>query len=103
VYSATDGLVLRVGENNLGGNVIFVLGAGGRRYYYAHLSAHATGLETGDVVGSGTLLGCVGTSGNARGTRPHLHFGVYTATGAINPLPLLADRGPSFTVRQRSG
>jgi murein DD-endopeptidase MepM/ murein hydrolase activator NlpD len=38
------------------------------------------------------VLGYVGTTGNAQGTPPHLHFGVYTMTGAINPLPLLTDR-----------
>jgi murein DD-endopeptidase MepM/ murein hydrolase activator NlpD len=38
------------------------------------------------------VLGYVGSTGNADGTPPHLHFGVYTATGAINPLPLLTDR-----------
>jgi len=38
------------------------------------------------------VLGYVGTTGNADGTPPHLHFGVYTTTGAIDPLPLLTDR-----------
>jgi len=33
VYSATEGYVLRVGENRLGGKVVFIYGAGGRRYY----------------------------------------------------------------------
>jgi murein DD-endopeptidase MepM/ murein hydrolase activator NlpD len=92
VYSATAGVVLRTGKNRLGGNVVFVLAAGGRSYYYAHLSAHAPGLQTGDVVSTGTVLGCVGTSGNARGTPPHLHFGAYTSSGAFNPLPLLVNR-----------
>ena len=32
-----------------------------------------------------TLLGYVGTTGNAEGTPPHLHFGIYTSDGAINP------------------
>jgi len=40
------------------------------------------------------LLGFVGTTGNAQGTPPHLHFGVYTFGfgDAINPLPLITDR-----------
>lgn len=89
VYSATEGYVVRIGENHLGGNTISVMGAGGRVYYYAHLDSYAPNLAVGDHVTTETVLGCVGTTGNARGTPPHLHFGIYTATGAINPLPLL--------------
>ena len=37
----------------------------------------------------GSLLGSVGDTGNARGTPPHLHYGVYGADGAYDPLPLL--------------
>ena len=92
VYSATEGYVLRVGESPIGGKTVFVLGAGGRRYYYAHLDAHAEGLAAGDNVTTDSLLGYVGATGNAKGTPPHLHFGVYAEVGAINPLPLLADR-----------
>jgi murein DD-endopeptidase MepM/ murein hydrolase activator NlpD len=46
----------------------------------------------GDYVTRQTVLGYVGTTGNAVGTPAHLHFGVYTTTGAIDPLPLLKDR-----------
>jgi murein DD-endopeptidase MepM/ murein hydrolase activator NlpD len=92
VYSATEGYVVRVGENTLGGKTVFVHGAGGRWYYYAHLDAYAPGLKVGDYVTPDTLLGHVGDTGNAKGTPPHLHFGVYTPSGAINPHPLLTDR-----------
>jgi peptidoglycan LD-endopeptidase LytH len=92
ILSATSGYVYKVGENNLGGQTVSVIGAGGRVYYYAHLDAYAPGIEVGDRVTTRTVLGYVGTTGNAAGTPPHLHFGIYTSTGAINPLPLLADR-----------
>ena len=51
-------------------------------------------VETPDGVGyilkPGDTLGYVGTTGNARGTPPHLHYGIYRATGgAIDPYPLL--------------
>lgn len=92
ILSATPGLVYNIGENNLGGQTVSVIGSGGRVYYYAHLDKYAPGLEIGDRVTTRTLLGYVGTTGNAQGTPPHLHFGIYTSTGAINPLPLLTDR-----------
>ncbi|HWS98831.1 MAG TPA: M23 family metallopeptidase [Pyrinomonadaceae bacterium] len=92
IHSATEGYVVRIGENRLGGQTISVLGAGGRVYYYAHLDSYAPSLDVGDYVTPETVLGAVGTTGNAKNTSPHLHFGVYAATGAINPLPLLADR-----------
>lgn len=92
VLSATSGYVFNIGENKLGGQTVSVVGAGGRVYYYAHLDAYGPGLEEGDWVTTRTVLGFVGTTGNAQGTPPHLHFGVYTMSGAINPLPLLTDR-----------
>jgi murein DD-endopeptidase MepM/ murein hydrolase activator NlpD len=92
ILSATTGYVVRIGENSLGGQTVWVIGNGGRTYYYAHLDSYASGLEVGDDVTRETILGYVGTTGNAQGTRPHLHFGVYTNTGAIDPLPLIIDR-----------
>jgi murein DD-endopeptidase MepM/ murein hydrolase activator NlpD len=92
VLSATDGYVMNIGANPLGGQTVSVIGAGGRVYYYAHLSAYAAKLATGDHVTTKTVLGYVGNTGNAATTPAHLHFGVYTRSGAINPLPLIADR-----------
>ncbi|HEX5704331.1 MAG TPA: M23 family metallopeptidase [Pyrinomonadaceae bacterium] len=92
VLSATDGYVVRVGENRLGGKTVSVMGAGGRMYYYAHLDAYAPNLGLGEYVTPKTVLGFVGTTGNAAGTPPHLHFGVYSTKGAINPLPMLSER-----------
>jgi murein DD-endopeptidase MepM/ murein hydrolase activator NlpD len=92
ILSATTGYVVKIGEDNLGGHTVSVIGDGGRKYYYAHLDSYARNLEVGDYVTRQTVLGYVGTTGNAVGTPAHLHFGVYTTTGAINPLPLLKDR-----------
>ena len=92
VLSATDGYIANIGQNTLGGQTVSVVGAGGRLYYYAHLDSYAPSIAEGDWVTSQTVLGYVGTTGNAAGTPPHLHFGVYAPGGAINPLPLLNDR-----------
>jgi len=91
VRSATRGIVVSVRDAGLGGRQVWVLGPARERYYYAHLDDWAPGLRTGDVVAAGTPLGVVGTTGNARGTPPHLHFGIYGGGGARDPLPLLRE------------
>src|SRR5256885_4651483 len=92
VLSATDGYIVRIGENNLGGQTVSVIGAAGRIYYYAHLDSYAPNIATGDHVTTQTVLGYVGSTGNAASGPTHLHFGVYAREGALNPLPLLSDR-----------
>jgi murein DD-endopeptidase MepM/ murein hydrolase activator NlpD len=94
VFSATGGYVVRLGRNPLGGNAVLIAGAGGRRYYYAHLEAFAPEMRVGKWVAPDTVIGFVGNTGNAAHTPPHLHFAVYTRAGAVNPLPLLRDRIP---------
>lgn len=88
VLSSTEGIVVRRAETQLGGYVIWVLGPGGHRHYYAHLDQPAL-LDMRERVQAGTVLGYVGNTGNARTTPPHLHYGIYTASGPINPYPLL--------------
>ena len=71
VVSAVNGQVWRVGNDSLGGQVVWVLGEGRTLYYYAHLDAFADGLHTGQHVKRGDTLGFVGNTGNARTTPPH--------------------------------
>jgi murein DD-endopeptidase MepM/ murein hydrolase activator NlpD len=75
-----------------GGLFVSVVGIDGVRYYGSHLSAVAAGIEPGVRVRPGTRLGSVGTTGSARGTPPHLHFGISrtgSPAGEINPYPYL--------------
>lgn len=92
VLSATRGVVFHVGTNELGGQVVRVLGPAGTWHYYAHLGRFGPA-RPGDTVEPGDTLGYVGDTGNARGTPCHLHYGVYGRGGeARNPYPLLAGR-----------
>lgn len=95
VHSATEGIVLQVGANPLGGQVVWVMGPGRQRHYYAHLDRYA-GVRAGQRVQPGTVLGYVGTTGNARGTPPHLHYGIYTESGPISPYPMLTRMAPAL-------
>ena len=55
------------------------------------------------VFAPGRVLGYVGDSGNAKGTPPHLHYGVYQAGGAINPFPLLRAQPPADAAAGAAG
>jgi len=95
VLSATDGVVVRIGDHGIGGRHAWVLGPGGERHYYAHLDDWATGLHAWQRVGAGDVLGTVGNTGNARTTPPHLHYGIYGEAGALDPHPRLRDAKPA--------
>jgi len=65
-----------------GGLSVSIIGIDGVRYYGSHLSSIADGISPGVNVLAGDLLGKVGSSGSARGTAPHLHFGISWPTKA---------------------
>lgn len=61
------------------------------KYRYYHLSALAEGLEVGDWVERGQLIGYVGDTGNASPGGWHLHFEVRPGPkyAPVDPYPLL--------------
>ena len=88
IRATTQGIVSKVGENTLGGRVVVVVGPGGAGHYYAHLEDYAD-ISPNDWVNAGDIIGYVGDSGNAKGTPPHVHYGIYINGSAVNPYPLL--------------
>lgn len=86
--AAADGVVTSVREGGIGGKTIFMRPSG-KPYslYYAHLDEHL--VSTGQQVAAGDTIGLVGNTGNAATTSPHLHFGIYAAGGAVDPLPFV--------------
>lgn len=61
-------------------------------YKYFHMGTHAEGLEEGDTVVLGQVIGTVGntgTSGVSTDSNYHLHFEVRPGNSPIDPLPLL--------------
>lgn len=59
-----------------GGLSVSIIGNDGVRYYGSHLRSIPRSIEPGVAVKAGRFLGKIGTSGSARGTAPHLHFGI---------------------------
>ncbi len=86
--AAANGTVTRVSENKLGGLAVY-LRPDGKNYtlYYAHLDVQLA--HNGQKVMVGDTLGLVGNTGNAAGGPTHLHFGIYTDNGAVDPFPFV--------------
>ncbi|MEO6537227.1 MAG: M23 family metallopeptidase [Ferruginibacter sp.] len=86
VVAISDGVIDLVGNDDIGGNNITLQPHDYEwNAYYAHLDK--VYVTAGQQVKKGQLIGTVGNTGNAKTTPPHLHFGIYTTNGAIDPLP----------------
>ena len=86
--AAADGYISRVNDGGLGGKTINLKVADRNlSLYYAHLDTQL--VKEGQQVKKGDTLGLVGSTGNASSTSPHLHFGIYSYGGAIDPLPFV--------------
>jgi peptidoglycan LD-endopeptidase LytH len=72
-------------SNDVGGLAVKVLG--GRGFVY---NAHLSAIGNIGSVSVGTVIGYVGSTGNARGTPPHDHFEWHPGNGgAVNPYAYL--------------
>lgn len=85
--AVTDGTVVDVNRTDRykwnvndpatrGGRWVAIVDKDGVRYYGSHLLKVADGIEVGVEVKAGDLLGLLGDSGDAKGTAPHVHFGI---------------------------
>ncbi|HEX8460279.1 MAG TPA: M23 family metallopeptidase, partial [Segetibacter sp.] len=86
--AGADGIVTSVHDGGLGGKIVMIKVDGkNTSLYYAHLDKQL--VQTGQAVKKGEVIGLVGNTGNAAHTASHLHFGIYTTRGAVNPLPFV--------------
>jgi murein DD-endopeptidase MepM/ murein hydrolase activator NlpD len=79
ILAVADGTVFSVGWNDVGGNRLWLKDKFGNEFYYAHLAAFSPLAVNGAYVKAGDVLGFVGSTGDAEGTPPHLHFEIHPA------------------------
>jgi len=98
VKSTTYGVIEMMGWNLYGGWRIGIRDIFNIYHYYAHMSGYEDGIEIGQVVKPGDVLGSVGSTGyGPPGTSgkfpPHLHYGMYKDNGhsdfSFDPYPYL--------------
>jgi peptidoglycan LD-endopeptidase LytH len=98
VLAAADGSIANFFDSKAGGTTVYELSTDSKlMFYYAHLQKRADGLNVGDVVKQGRVIGFVGDTGNAGAGNYHLHFAISAVADPkrfwdgtpINPYPLL--------------
>jgi murein DD-endopeptidase MepM/ murein hydrolase activator NlpD len=106
VVAAVDGRIQKLFVSAGGGLTIYEFDRAGELvYYYAHLDRYEPSLVEGMDVTQGTVIGYVGTTGNAPANTPHLHFAIerlgpeklWWRGEAIDPYPILMAQGESVT------
>lgn len=109
VVAAVDGTIRKLFNSRAGGVTIYQFDRAEERvYYYAHLDRYVDGLREGDFVRQGTVIGYVGTTGNAPPGTPHLHFAIevlpptkeWWKGSPVNPYPLLVATTPASAPQQ---
>jgi peptidoglycan LD-endopeptidase LytH len=87
IHSSTYGIVLYHGKSNMGGNIVYVLGPKWTIHYYAHMDTIKTKMFS--LVSTKSIIGTVGSTGNAAGKLPHLHY----TMKRVFPLPWKYESG----------
>jgi murein DD-endopeptidase MepM/ murein hydrolase activator NlpD len=102
IHAVEDGTIAKLFFSKAGGTTIYQFDPSEHYcYYYAHLERYAAGLQEGQKVSKGEVIGYVGTTGNAPPNTPHLHFAVFELNAdkhwwkgrPLDPYQVFKDRG----------
>lgn len=89
VADGTTFLVENV-DDDIGGVSLWIRARNGETYYYAHNNTNVVQAD-GVHVRRGQILAYVGRTGNAEGTKPHLHFEIHpSGAQPTNPTGMVA-------------
>ena len=83
VYAAGDGVIERASRYGGYGNYIRMRHNARLKTAYAHLNRYAEGIDPGQRVEQGEVIGYIGSTG--RSTGPHLHYEVMKRGEPVNP------------------
>jgi len=96
LLAVADGTLHTIGFNRIGGYRLWLRDRDGDEFYYAHLSAYSPLAVEGRTVKAGDVIGFVGSTGDADGGPPHLHFEIHPASmlglgydGVVAPYSIL--------------
>jgi peptidoglycan LD-endopeptidase LytH len=101
VLAVEDGRIQKLFTSKAGGLTIYQFDPTQTfAYYYAHLDRYAAGVQEGQMVKRGDVIGHVGSTGNASADAPHLHFAIFRLGrekhwwqgDAINPYLVLSEQ-----------
>ncbi len=98
ILATGDGVVNFVGRSSGYGNTVKINHGNGYVSLYAHLKGFKAGLRSGQRVKQGEIIGYVGSTGLSTG--PHLHFGMYLGSVAINPLSVMQKKTEGFSGKE---
>jgi murein DD-endopeptidase MepM/ murein hydrolase activator NlpD len=94
ILAAGNGVVEKVGWASGYGKETVIRHANGYETLYAHQSAFASGIEPGDHVRQGQVIGYVGSTGLSTG--PHVHFEIRINDRPVDPLRVRLPVGHSL-------
>ena len=98
VVAVCNGVIVERTHTATGGKTLWLRSAAyGWKAYYAHLDKQL--VKEGQYVRKGQVIGTIGNTGNARTTPAHLHYGIYSSKGWVNPLPYVKYSGKVATAR----
>ena len=100
VWATSSGKISFMGTKGGYGNTVIVSHDNNLKSLYAHLSKFNKKYRTGSVVKQGDVIGYVGSSGLSSG--PHLHFGMYKNSQAMNPLKVMSTSKKTLSGKVRN-
>jgi murein DD-endopeptidase MepM/ murein hydrolase activator NlpD len=91
IYAAGNGVVEKEGWESGYGKFILIRHHNGYETAYGHMSAYASGVNEGDTVRQGQVIGFIGSTGLSTGS--HLHFEIRINGRFVDPMRVKLPRG----------